>query len=136
MLLNRIGTSPTDSFGSDGSGFNITLSDSGTVNGNIHLATGTPTGTWLADQSAGANSLNSAFSLATANGTWTLFLTDSSGGDVSTLVSWGLDISVVPEPVTWALGIFGAVAGAGLAIRRRASLRKLADRVNAWVDAV
>jgi hypothetical protein len=53
-----------------------------------------------------------------ANGTWTLFLTDLSGGEVTTLVSWGLDVSVVPEPATWALIIFGAVAGATVLARR------------------
>jgi hypothetical protein len=109
LLLNRIGTSGSDHFGSAGSGFNVTLSDSGTVNGDIHNATGAPTGTWLADQYAGANSLNTTFAGAgnTANGTWTLFLADLSGSDQSTLVNWGLAISVVPEPVTWALLIFG-----------------------------
>ena len=33
-----------------------------------------------------------------ANGSWTLFIADVSGGDVSTVKSWGLDIAAVPEP--------------------------------------
>jgi len=44
ILLNRVGTTPANPFGSSGSGFNVTLSDSGTVNGNIHGAAGLPTG--------------------------------------------------------------------------------------------
>jgi hypothetical protein len=59
-----------------------------------------------------------AFGGANANGTWTLFLADLSGGDISTLVSWGMDISVVPEPITYALLILGA-AMTGLGLYRR-----------------
>ena len=113
-LLNRVGTSGSDPFGSGGSGFNVTLSDSGTVNGDIHNATGNPTGTWLPDQFAGANSLNSTFSGLSANGTWRLFLADLSvGGGQSTLNSWGVgvNLSAVPEPATWALIFFVGVAG-------------------------
>jgi hypothetical protein len=48
------------------------------------------------------------------NGTWTLFLADeSAGGGQSSLVSWSLSISAVPEPTNVALGIFGACAVAG-----------------------
>src|SRR5208283_2467906 len=38
VLLNRVGTSASNPFGSSGSGFNVTLSDSGTANGSIHNA--------------------------------------------------------------------------------------------------
>ncbi|MFM2081912.1 MAG: hypothetical protein RL380_603 [Verrucomicrobiota bacterium] len=116
LLLNRVGTTGSDPFGSDGSGFNhITLSDAGmidihSVNPGSGNAVGT--GTYLADQSLGANSLNSTYAGSTANGTWTLFLADLSGGEQATLVSWGLTVSVVPEPVTWALGIFSVLLAA------------------------
>ncbi|MFM2294366.1 MAG: Proprotein convertase P-domain, partial [Verrucomicrobiota bacterium] len=63
-----------------------------------------------------------AFGGANANGTWTLFLADLSGGDISTLVSWGMDISVVPEPITWALLAFALVGGAMIFVRRRLAL--------------
>jgi len=57
------------------------------------------------------------------NGTWTLFFADLSGGDASTLVSWGLDIAAVPEPTTWALVgfglMFGGVTGARMIRLRR-----------------
>jgi subtilisin-like proprotein convertase family protein len=109
ILLNQIGTSPSNPFGSSGSGLDVTLSDSGTVNGSIHNATGIPTGTWLPDS---ANTLDGTFGGLTANGTWTLFLADMSvGGGTSTLNSWGLDINVqmVPEPAeTGLLGMGGA----------------------------
>jgi subtilisin-like proprotein convertase family protein len=107
ILLNRIGQDNDHPFGSSGSGFNVTLSDAGTVNGSIHNAGGGATGTWLADGST----LDSTFSGLSANGTWTLFLADLSGGSTSSLLSWGLDVTVVPEPVTWAMIIFaGALA--------------------------
>ena len=51
----------------------------------------------------------SSFNGLDPNGTWTLFIADVSGGDQSTLVSWELDITAVPEPVTVALGIFGGL---------------------------
>jgi hypothetical protein len=60
-----------------------------------------------------------AFGGANANGTWTLFLADLSGGDISTLVSWGMDISVVPEPITYALLAFGAAIATLFVVRCR-----------------
>jgi len=123
ILLNRIGTSASDSFGSSGSGFNnIELSDSGTVNGSIHGAAGIPTGTWLADS---AYSLNGTFGGMAAQGTWTLFLADMSvGGGTSTLESWGLDIIAVPEPsqaglVLAAGALLAAVWGTRIGVGRR-----------------
>lgn len=116
ILLNRVGTGGGNIYGSSGSGFNVTLSDSGAQ--SIHGATGLPTGVWQTDQSGGASSLNSAFGGRDANGTWTLFLADLSAGGQGTLVSWGLNISVVPEPVTWALLLFGSGLGLVLVGRR------------------
>jgi hypothetical protein len=45
------------------------------------------------------------------NGTWTLFIADLSGGGVTTVQSWGLqmDIVAVPEVETW---VAAALAGA------------------------
>ena len=123
LLLNRVGTTGSDPFGSDGSGFShITLSDAGMI--DIHgvnpgYGNAVGTGTYLADQSLGANSLNSTFAGSTANGTWTLFLSDLSGGDQSVLTSWSLNVSVVPEPITWALLIFGTAMATLLIVRRR-----------------
>jgi hypothetical protein len=43
------------------------------------------------------------------NGTWTLFVADVSGGSISTINGWSLEIIPVPEPINVALGIFAAV---------------------------
>ena len=124
ILLNRVGSTASDPFGAAGSGFDVTLTGGATANsGDIHTAAETAgaalTGTYLADgrsvspltvtdgspRTAGLDTLNGA----DANGTWTLFLADlSEGGGQSTLVSWTLGVSVVPEPVTWALLIFAS----------------------------
>jgi hypothetical protein len=114
ILLNRIGQEMGTPFGNSGAGIDVTLSGSGAT--DIHdAAFGAVTGTYLTD---GGNTLN-VFNGQTANGTWTLFLADLSGGDTSTLVSWGLDISVVPEPITWALLAFGTLMAALLVYRRQ-----------------
>jgi len=131
ILLNRVGRTDASGFGSSQSGFgSITLSSSGSWD-NIHDVAGNPAGgTYLADgrtvspngdfngasTSAGLNLLDTH----NVNGTWTLFLADLSGGDQSTLVSWGLEVSVVPEPTTWALiGFVALLAGGKLVSRRR-----------------
>jgi len=44
------------------------------------------------------------------DGTWTLFLADLAAGDQSTIVSWSLDITTVPEPQTWAMAGIGLAA--------------------------
>ena len=50
------------------------------------------------------------------NGTWRLYFSDMATGDTSTLNSWTLDITAVPEPSTWAMGVFGVCfAGFGVA---------------------
>jgi subtilisin-like proprotein convertase family protein len=115
VLLNQIGTGPGNAFGESGSGFNVTLSGSGLT--SIHNATGSPvTGTYTPDS---ATSLDSTFGGQSADGIWTLYLADlSAGGGNSELVSWGLNISVVPEPVTWALIIFSALLLGFAAVRR------------------
>lgn len=136
VLLNRTGVTAGNSFGYSDAGFNITLDQSGA---NIHSyqltlnpGGGQLTGTWAADgrnidpQSAAAafDSASTAANLSVfnnivPNGTWTLFLADLSGGGQSTLVSWGLTISTVPEPQTWAM-LAGGV-GMLFVLRRRVS---------------
>jgi subtilisin-like proprotein convertase family protein len=109
-------------FGYSDAGMNVTLDDSITqANGNINsyggnvVNSGIPTGTF---NSAGGT-LNSTFNGQIPNGTWTLALFDMSSGGDNTLVSWTLGVDVVPEPVTWALIIFGAVAVPGLFLKRK-----------------
>jgi hypothetical protein len=101
MLLNQPGSAP---FGADGSGMNITLTDTASQNyGSIQNAgDGYLTGTF------NATGTLSTFNGSQANGTWTLFFADmNSGGGTSTLNSWSLNITAVPEPVTIALSTFG-----------------------------
>jgi subtilisin-like proprotein convertase family protein len=62
----------------------------------------------MTDNSSG--SLGS-FLTTSPNGTWTFFLADLSGGGITTVQNWGLqmDIVAVPEVDTW---IAAALAGA------------------------
>ena len=51
----------------------------------------------------------------------TLFLSDLANENVSTLVDWGFEFEVVPEPATLQfLATFGGLAVAGAWWRRRA----------------
>ena len=139
VLLNRVGvaaSAPASSFGYSDTGFNVTLDSSAANdvhfygrNGPAFNGSGQLTGSWQPDgrnidpasspatfDSASRGSLDS-FNTVGANGTWTLFLADLAGGDTSTLVSWGLDISVVPEPATWALLGFASAASLTAGVR-------------------
>ena len=136
VLLNRTGLTAGNPFGYGDTGFNITLDDSSANNihtyqlGSPIFSSGQLTGTWAPDgrnidpQSSGsvfdaASSTAdlSVFNNTLANGSWTLFIADLSGGAQGTLVSWGLTVVTVPEPQTWAL-VAGGV-GMLLALRRR-----------------
>ena len=112
ILLNRVtgAAAPVAGFGGGATtdfaslqSAGITLSDSGT-SGSIQTVAAAAGNSYT----TGAGNLNSTFVNMNSGGTWTLFLADMSAGDQSTLVSWGLNVSVVPEPATWALVIFCA----------------------------
>ena len=128
-LLNRIGVSSGNSFGSPGQGLNnVTLSDAGLV--NIHtyvVGSSALSGTYRPDGQT-TSPLGSASSFAAdggsltfravgtgfgnldPNGQWTLFFADVvAGGGNSTLNGWNLEITAVPEPVDVALGWFAGV---------------------------
>lgn len=125
VLLNRVGTTNGNAFGYSDSGFNITLDDSG-GNNNVHfyqqfvLPVGALTGTWASDgenvdpNSGLTGTVSPTATLASLdgtdpNGTWTLFIADLSGGGQSTLLDWRLNITSVPEPGTWAMGVIGGI---------------------------
>ncbi len=122
VLMNQPGVTTGNPFGFSGSGFNVTLSDTGT-DGNIQTFSETPGGVVT-------GSLTAAGTLANVNGssidgTWTLFFADeSSGGGTSVLNSWSLGITTpVPEPMTVALGSFAALlAATALVLRFRTRL--------------
>jgi hypothetical protein len=140
-LLNRVGVSSTDAFGSAASGMTITLADSG-LNGDIHTYAGltTPTGAYSPDgrminpvtgapvdfDAAGTKTFANTFGGMTPNGDWTLFFSDvSGGGGNSTISSWSLDIiTAVPEPINIALGVFGGLFAVGSVVRSQ-TLRKM-----------
>lgn len=101
-LMNQPG-----SLYASGSGFNVVLGISGT---SIQSAVQMP-GAVFGDgvtiyQAAGDMT---AFYNHNASGTWTLYFQDLSPGDSSTLNSWALNITAVPEPAAWS-----AVAAIGL----------------------
>jgi subtilisin-like proprotein convertase family protein len=135
VLLNRVGLSSGNAFGYFDAGFNITLDSSGSnihnyQSGSYTLSGGQLISTWAPDgrnisplsspsafDSASTAANLASFNNTSPNGTWTLFLADLSGGGQSTLVSWGMTISTVPEPQAWAMVASGA--GMLLAFRRR-----------------
>lgn len=124
VLLNRVGRTSGNLFGYGDAGLNLTLSDSAA--GDIHLYGGNGgsplTGVWQPDGRNVApttvldtntrNALLGSFTGLSANGLWTLFVADFAVGDQSTLQSWGLQITTIPEPAIGALGILaGAIIG-------------------------
>ena len=129
ILLNRIGGGNLAAAGSGfGSGTDagsftslqavgVRISDTGSaINGvTPGAATAVASGNYTPDSAA---TFASTFNNLNSGGTWTLFLADLATGDQSTLVNWGLDITVVPEPATWALIIFGVLAGGTATMRR------------------
>jgi subtilisin-like proprotein convertase family protein len=102
VLLNQPGVA-VNGFGAGGAGMNITLLEGASDHGSIQNETG---GSVLSGSYNAVGTLAN-FNGSVADGTWTLFFADlSSGGGTSTLNSWSLGITAVPEPVTTALIIF------------------------------
>jgi subtilisin-like proprotein convertase family protein len=122
VLLNRVGRAGTSGPGYGDAGMNVTLDDAAGAGANIHLygGGGVPTGTFepdgrTADPVTGnmtplGTAFLSAFNgMTDGNGNWTLFIADVSGGDVSTLNSWTLQIAAVPEPRSLVEGAVAAL---------------------------
>jgi subtilisin-like proprotein convertase family protein len=125
VLLNRAGRTSSSAsgysdagFGTDASLNSFTFDD--LASHDVHLyrtfsyslnGSGQLTGGWQPDgRTLDPLSPGSAFDVATRantlhvfngmdpNGVWTLFISDVSPLGESTLISWGLDITTVPEP--------------------------------------
>lgn len=136
VLLNRVGRTSADAVGYGDAGFNITLDDG--AGADIHTYGGNGgnqlTGVWQPDarhvnpatvtDGSSRTAYLDTFDALNPNGTWTLFIADLSGQEQSTLVSWELDITAVPEPTTLALGIFSALAALGCGWRAWRFLRR------------
>ncbi len=130
VLLNRVGRTAGDSFGYADEGFNITFDDLAVA--DVHSyggAGGAPlTGNWQVDgrnsdpatvvDTTGRSAYLDTFTGLSPDGTWTLFIADMSGGAQSTLNSWGMTITSVPEPSSMVLvGVFGGVFALGRGLR-------------------
>lgn len=96
-LVQLLNPSPSLS----GAGYSITLVE-GTGNPIPTSGGGIVTGTSYTSY----QNLN-AFNTTDANGAWTLFFADLSAGDTSTLTSFSVNVTAVPEPVNVALGLLG-----------------------------
>lgn len=124
VLLNRVGKTSGNPAGYSDAGLIIKLDDAATTQGDIHLyqtVSGYATkildgSSWQPDarntnpltvtDASTRNAELSSFNNLNPNGDWTLFFADMNGGHVSTLNSWTLEITAVPEPVNVALGCF------------------------------
>ena len=126
ILLNRAGRSLANPDGAGSSGMTVTFSDAATL--DIHTAipnTGVATGLFQPD---GRNidplfventdlrtAPLSVFNTHSAAGNWTLFMADQASGEVSTLQSWSLSVTGVPEPSS---ALLAALAAGVVAVRR------------------
>lgn len=134
VLLNRVGRTAENPEGYSDPGLNITFqhnAPSGDVHvyretlfGNHDTALGGPltaadAGTWapdarnvspltVTDATPRTATLASIYG-RDQQGEWTLFVADMNGNNSGMLVSWGVEITVVPEPAEMAVAI-----GAGL----------------------
>jgi hypothetical protein len=144
VLLNRTGRTGLSGIGSLGyldAGFDITLEDSA-INGDVHTyqstlnpGGGMLTGLWqpdgravsplLVDGSEPRDATLSVFHGLASGGEWSLFVADLSGGGVSQLAGWTLNVTgtAVPEPET-VVGVsaLGLLVLAALRWRRHRSV--------------
>jgi hypothetical protein len=120
--MNRPGVSGSNPFGATGAGMDITLQDGLSDHGSIQNETSSLvlTGSYnAADPLADVNG-------SAADGTWDLYLADLVvGGGASTVNTWTLNVSTVPEPNPSTLEILGALILLGsLMTRTNRSPRK------------
>jgi subtilisin-like proprotein convertase family protein len=127
ILLNRPGRTASDSFGYADQGLNITLADGAANDIHTYQLVSTPlagnslAGSWQPDGRAvdpdhvttsdNRTALLTDFYNTDPNGTWTLYVADMHGGGTSSLESWGMEITAVPEPYESACAV-GALLGA------------------------
>ena len=136
VLLNRVGRDGGNAFGYGNPGMTVTFDDTG-LGGDIHYygGAGVPNGLFQPDarnlsplSSASAMGLFdrandgawlNSFTTLDPNGSWTLYLADVvGGGSPATVVNWGLNVELVPEPATAALAGLGLALGLWLRRKR------------------
>lgn len=123
VLLNRPGRSAGASFGAGSSGMIVTLDDnaSADIHTAIRMSGGSVAGIFQPDgrttdplhvlDTDSRPARLSSFTGLDASGAWTLFVADQAAGDTSTLQSWSLTVTGVPEPSTASLILFGMTLG-------------------------
>lgn len=135
VLLNRPGLSSLDPVGYADNGFNVTFDDAATLDVHRYRQSITPntlqpvTGTWQPDARGDlphivtVDSIRSQFLAifddTPASGDWFLVVADNEFGGTGRLVRWGLELTLVPEPVHGVLAIGGGLAAFAW-FRRRA----------------
>jgi len=127
VLLNRPGRSLSYPDGSATVGMEVTFDDSAfaDLHTAIPMSGGSVIGTYQPDgritdpldvlDTDPRPAMLSSFIGLDANNTWTLFVADQAAGETSTLQSWTLTITGVPEPSVALLGGLGML----LLLRRR-----------------
>lgn len=149
VLLNRVGRVAGNEYGSPDGGMNVTLVGSLSA-ADIHFASARPpggllSGTFQADGrevdpelALGDYVTSPDYLKKTAllsdfaghgnpsDGDWELFIADVSGGGVSTLVGWGVELSTVPEPsiAGLAFGLVSLGSFGGYKLRQRLAAKK------------
>jgi subtilisin-like proprotein convertase family protein len=127
VLLNRPGRSAGNPDGSATVGMEVTFDDSAfaDLHTAIPMSGGSVSGTYQPDgriidplvvlDTDLRPAMLSSFIGLDASGNWTLFVADQAAGETSTLQSWTLTITGVPEPSAALLGGLGML----LLLRRR-----------------
>jgi subtilisin-like proprotein convertase family protein len=133
VLLNRPGRTAVDSLGYGDDGLNVTFSAAAAMDihsyggngGNLLTGTYQPDGRKvfpaLALDTSPRTAMLSSFTGLDPNGDWVLFVADAEGGDLHELVSWGINLTPIPEPASSGLLLSGLIL-LGIAVRSRRHL--------------